>query len=208
MRQGMIGGLLLSPGLHFFLTRVMSRAVFPSLSARANIGLRVAIHQACMMPLIQFTLLFLSAAMQPAGSIEDRVAAGKQRFHDKWRTGFSASLMFWPAVNTVMYSMVQPRFMNLYADMASLIFASIMSYITYKDCAATCETEEVRPTLAVPSLPTIDTQQLPAIDMLTEAVQTIPLVWQSHLLSLFLDGKRVEAQSAHDDTPWLLSTTT
>mmetsp|Transcript_29495 Transcript_29495/g.36587 ORF Transcript_29495/g.36587 Transcript_29495/m.36587 type:complete len:178 (+) Transcript_29495:380-913(+) len=177
MRQGMIGGLLLSPGLHFFLTRVMPRAVFPSLSARANIGLRVAIHQACMMPLIQFTLLFVSAAMQPAGSIEDRVAAGKQRLHDKWRKGFCASLMFWPAVNTVMYSMVQPRFMNLYADMASLIFASIMSYITYKDCAATFETEEVRPTLAVPSLPKIDTQQLPAIDMLTEAVQTIPLVW-------------------------------
>ena len=44
LRQGMIGGLMLSPGLHFFLTRVMTRAHFPSLSRAANIGARVAIH--------------------------------------------------------------------------------------------------------------------------------------------------------------------
>lgn len=30
MRQGLIGGLLLSPGLHFFLTRVMARLTFPA----------------------------------------------------------------------------------------------------------------------------------------------------------------------------------
>ena len=52
MRQGMIGGLMLSPGLHFFLTRVMTRCVLPSYSKIANIGLRVAVHQACMMPFI------------------------------------------------------------------------------------------------------------------------------------------------------------
>ena len=55
--------------------------------------------------------------------------------------GFTASLMYWPLVNTVMYSMVQPRFFNLYADTASLLFASIMSYITYKDCQASSQTE-------------------------------------------------------------------
>ena len=141
IRQGMIGGLLLSPGLHFFLTRIMSRANFPSLSYRANIGMRVGIHQACMMPFIQFTLLFVSAAMQPANSLEDRIAAGKQRFSDKWVTGFSASLMYWPVVNTVMYSMVPLRFMNLYADMASLFFASLMSYITYNDCSTALSSE-------------------------------------------------------------------
>ena len=43
-RQGMIGGLLLSPGLHVFLTRVMSRVAFPTLSYASNIGLRVGIH--------------------------------------------------------------------------------------------------------------------------------------------------------------------
>ena len=63
MRQGVIGGLMLSPGLHFFLTRVSAKCVFPSLSRATGIGLRVAVHQACMMPFIQFTLLFASGMM-------------------------------------------------------------------------------------------------------------------------------------------------
>ena len=96
-----------------------------------------------MMPFIQFTLLFVSAAMQPAPSISDRLSAGQQRFSDKWVAGFSASLMYWPLVNTFMYARVQPSFMNLYADMASLVFATIMSYITYKECC------EVQPNIEV-----------------------------------------------------------
>ena len=86
-----------------------------------------------MMPFIQFTLLFVSAAMQPAPTLSARISAGQQRFNDKWIAVFSASLMYWPLVNTVMYSMLQPRFMNLYADVASLVFATIMSYIAYKE---------------------------------------------------------------------------
>lgn len=88
------------------------------------------------MPYIQFTLLFVSGMMQPgASTFKERLDAGQARFSDKWRLGFSASLCYWPLVNSVMYSLVQPRFMNLYADLASLIFASVMSYITYNDCA-------------------------------------------------------------------------
>ena len=41
--------------------------------------------------------------------------------------------MYWPAVNTVMYSAVSPKFFNLYADSACLIFAGIMSYIAYNN---------------------------------------------------------------------------
>ena len=44
LRQGLIGGLFLSPGLHYFLTRVMTCATFPSLSRATNIGLRVGLH--------------------------------------------------------------------------------------------------------------------------------------------------------------------
>ena len=40
-------------------------------------------------------------------------------------------MMYWPAINTVMYSAVSPKFFNLYADGACLIFAGIMSYIAY-----------------------------------------------------------------------------
>jgi len=40
-------------------------------------------------------------------------------------------MMYWPAINTVMYSAVSPKFFNLYADSACLIFAGIMSYIAY-----------------------------------------------------------------------------
>ena len=73
--------------------------------------------------------------MQPgASTFKERLDAGQTRFSDKWRMGFSASLCYWPLVNAVMYSIVQPRYMNLYADLASLIFASVMSYITYSDC--------------------------------------------------------------------------
>ena len=44
-------------------------------------------------------------------------------------------MMYWPAVNTIMYSSVQPRFYNVYLDMCALVFASFMSYITYNDCS-------------------------------------------------------------------------
>lgn len=113
----------------------MSKCAFPSFSKATGIGFRVAIHQACMMPYIQFTLLFVSGMMQSgAGTFKERLDAGQTRFSEKWRIGFSASLCYWPVVNTVMYTLVQPRFMNLYADLASLVFASVMSYITYSDC--------------------------------------------------------------------------
>lgn len=44
-----------------------------------------------------------------------------------------ASLMYWPMVNTFMYSMVQPRFFNLYGDLAAFFFASVMSYLCYNE---------------------------------------------------------------------------
>ena len=74
IRQGTIGGLMLSPGLHLFLTRVMSRCVLTGYARATGIGLRVAIHQACMMPFIQFTLLFASGMMSPgAKGFKERV---------------------------------------------------------------------------------------------------------------------------------------
>ena len=88
-----------------------------------------------MMPFIQFSLLFASGMLQPgATTLQERIEQGKARFADKWRMGFTASLMYWPAANAIMYSVVQPRFFSLYADVCALIFASIMSYITYNDC--------------------------------------------------------------------------
>jgi len=84
----------------------MTKVNFASLSRAANIGVRVSVHQACMMPFIQFTLLFASGAMQPADSMKARLDAGRQKFSDKWRAGFCASLMFWPLVNTAMYTLV------------------------------------------------------------------------------------------------------
>ena len=206
LRQGMIGGFLLSPGLHLFLTRVMSRVNFPSLSRTSNIGIRVGVHQACMMPFIQFTLLFVSAAMQPAPTANDRIAAGKKRFSDKWRTGFTASLMYWPIVNSVMYAVVKPRFMNLYADVASLCFASVMSYITYRDDSSLAVFTETldRPRALLPSF----TDASMPSNIFTEAASTLPLIWQSHLINLMNNGTKVEAQAEVRDSSWLLSTQT
>lgn len=42
-------------------------------------------------------------------------------------------MMYWPAMNTIMYSLVSPKFFNLYADSACLIFAGVMSYIAYNN---------------------------------------------------------------------------
>ena len=90
-----------------------------------------------MMPYIQFTLLFVSGMMQSgAGTFKERLDAGQTRFSEKWRTGFSASMMYWPFVNAVMYSAVQPRFYNIYLDCSAMLFASVMSYITYNDCSS------------------------------------------------------------------------
>ena len=132
----MMGGLILCPGIHFFLTRFMSKMVFPSYSNASNIFFRVCIHQAFMMPFVQFTLLFASAAFESTGSFKEKIKAGQTRFSEKWRTGFSASMMYWPFVNAVMYSAVQPRFYNIYLDCSAMLFASVMSYITYNDCSS------------------------------------------------------------------------
>ena len=204
---------MLSPGLHFFLTRVMSRVNFTSLSRFGNIGMRVAVHQACMMPFIQFTLLFASGVLEPAQSLRERIEAGQTRFQQKWRLGFSASLMYWPIVNTFMYSMVQPRFMNLYADVAALFFASVMSYITYSDCSETASRK-----MTVGS--DISDAATAASSGLTTALSTLARIQQTHLNQIMHDGMRAEAlQAMRDDSgatveasdkqlPWLLSTQT
>jgi hypothetical protein len=131
LRQGLIGGLVLSPGIHLFHTRFMSKLTFSRMSFMGGILARVGITQAFMMPLIQFSMLFLSAALQPADSVEQRVQNGKDRFESKWVTGCTASLMFWPLVNTFMYTRIQPFYFSLFKDCMALIFSSLMSYITY-----------------------------------------------------------------------------
>ena len=44
MRQGLIGGLVLSPYLHLFFTRIMNKLTFERLSRMRGIFARVAIH--------------------------------------------------------------------------------------------------------------------------------------------------------------------
>lgn len=41
-------------------------------------------------------------------------------------------MMYWPIVNAVMYGCVPARFLSLYADVATLCFSTVMSYIAYK----------------------------------------------------------------------------
>lgn len=77
LRQGTIAFFLLSPGLHLFLTKVMTKVTLKGYSRAASIGIRVGVHQACMMPFIQFTLLFASGMLMPANSMKQRVDTGK-----------------------------------------------------------------------------------------------------------------------------------
>ena len=135
--QAALAGFFLSPGLHFFLTRVMVKVALPGYSNATNIALRVFVHQACMMPYIQFTLLFGSGALEPANTLCDHFKAGGERLSSTWVRGCSASLLYWPVVNAVMYSLVKPKLFNLYIDTASMVFASIMSHIMHGDA---CET--------------------------------------------------------------------
>ena len=51
-------------------------------------------------------------------------------------------MMYWPAINTVMYSAVSPKFFNLYADSACLVFAGIMSYIAYNNSVEVSSTSQ------------------------------------------------------------------
>lgn len=153
-----------------------------------------------MMPFIQFTLLFVSGMLQaaPCSSLQDRVAAGHKRFNEKWRLGFSASLCYWPFVNSVMYSLVQPRFMNLYADMASLVFASIMSYITYSDCTNA-------------SLPANSTSANPIMMSPFERFAQIKEQLGDSVKAIAAFAHETEISAAASDKkpmPWLLSTQT
>lgn len=122
--QGLIGGAILSPGIHLFVTRVMQRLNFSGWNYLAGIAARVSIHQVCTMPFIQFTLLFGSGAIQ-----HKSLDKGLERFKAKWRTGFTASLCYWPVINTFMYMYVPGRFFNLYCDVFVLMFSIVMSYI-------------------------------------------------------------------------------
>lgn len=147
--------------------------------------------------------------------MRDRYECGKTRFSEKWRMGFSASLMYWPLVNTVMYSMVAPRYMNLYADVAALFFASVMSYITYCDCstANSLSVSDVVPTLTPWSTALAKTADCRSV--LTEMMSTVVALNKMHLRNLMDGSMRVEAHMAAADTdeegkqlPWLLSTQT
>jgi len=128
---------MISPGVHYFVTKVVPKLVVPRWSSLRNVLLRVGVHQACMMPLIQFTFLYMSAFLEPAESLQSRIDKGTQRFSDKWRQGFVASLMYWPLVNFMMYSCVKPKFKNLYCDIFALIFSAIMSQIAFKSQTTT-----------------------------------------------------------------------
>ncbi len=118
--------------------------------------------------------------------------------------------MYWPIINSVMYSMVQPRFMNLYADVCALIFASIMSYITYNDCQVSAADPAERLAAfraASASLLAKGTTGL------TELASFLKQTNSMHLNALLDDSRRVEAQSAsaeekQENLPWLLSTQT
>ena len=97
------------------------------------------------MPLFQFNCLFTSGFLEPAKSFKERVDHGYCRFKEKWRKGFATSLTFWPTVNLFMYSFVAPKFFNLYADMAGIFFAAVMSYIAYSsESCRTCEQEPIK----------------------------------------------------------------
>ena len=65
-----------------------------------------------------------------------------------------------------MYTLIKPRFFNLYADSASLIFSSIMSYIAYKDCDSQLNTA----TAAINTV--LETPK--EVSSLKYAIQTIP----------------------------------
>ena len=144
LRQGCIGGLLLGPSLHFFFTRIVPRVTYPARSAGFNVFMRVAAQQACMMPLFQFNCLFTSGFLEPANNFRERIDHGCCRFKEKWRKGFATSLIYWPTVNVFMYGLVQPKFFNLYADLAGIFFAAVMSYIAYSsENCPTCEPEVI-----------------------------------------------------------------
>ena len=179
----------------------MSKCAFPSFSKASGIGFRVAIHQACMMPYIQFTLLFVSGMMQSgAGTFKERIDAGQARFEEKWQIGFSASLCYWPVVNTVMYTLVQPRFMNLYADLASLVFASVMSYITYSDCSFAVDKRSALSS-GSSKLPTRE-----SLALLTDRIHQ--RISMKSILLKDEDSAVSMKESSDKQLPWLLSTQT
>ena len=153
-----------------------------------------------MMPYIQFTLLFVSGMMQScASTFKERLEAGHTRFSDKWRVGFSASLCYWPVVNTVMYTLVQPRFMNLYADLASLVFASVMSYITYSDCSFAVDKRSAESS-GSSRLPTRESLAL-FTDMIQQRISMKSILFQDNESAV---SKKKEPSELH----WLLSTQT
>ena len=78
-------------------------------------------------------MLYASALLEPSKNLKCRMEKGKNRFEQKWRMGFTASLMYWPFVNSVMYAYIKPKFYNIYADCFTIIFAAIMSYIVYNN---------------------------------------------------------------------------
>ena len=179
----------------------MSKCAFPSFSKATGIGFRVAIHQACMMPYIQFTLLFVSGMMQSgAGTFKERIDAGQARFEEKWQIGFSASLCYWPVVNTVMYTLIQPRFMNLYADLASLVFASVMSYITYSDCSFAVDKRSALSS-GSSKLPTRE-----SLALLTDRIHQ--RISMKSILLKDEDSAVSMKESSDKQLPWLLSTQT
>ena len=98
-----------------------------------------------------------------------------------------------------MYTLVQPRFMNLYADLASLVFASVMSYITYSDCSFAVDKRSAESS-GSSRLPTRESLAL-FTDMIQQRISMKSILFQDNESAV---SKKKEPSELH----WLLSTQT
>ena len=138
LRQGLAAGLLVSPQLHFMLTRVMTKpwtylprehAIFKSreLTYRVfNALFRGILHTVVAMP---WNLCIFTFTVR---TVKNRsVEKGIQELKETYFTTLAMGFCYWPLINSSVYLKVFPlKFGNLYIDFFQYGWSIILSQLT------------------------------------------------------------------------------
>ena len=133
-RQGLVGMIFHPVVMHTWLMRVVPCLTVSTrlvsnikLNYWATVNWRMGMHFAILVPYMHLSLLFGIGAFKGM-SIE----SGKRMVDERFSELYQFTLVFWPLIMLGLYTVVPPRFGNLYIDSWNIIWQSCVSWVAHK----------------------------------------------------------------------------
>mmetsp|Transcript_24290 Transcript_24290/g.30110 ORF Transcript_24290/g.30110 Transcript_24290/m.30110 type:complete len:164 (+) Transcript_24290:179-670(+) len=134
LRQGVTGMCFHVIPMHFWITRLVPNLTVstkliaqPRLNYAATLFWRMFLHTIVILPYMQFSILFGIGSLK-GGSPQAGMTMTRERFRD----GFSFALVYWPWAYIGLYTMVPPKYGNLYMDFFALGWYTLVSFVANK----------------------------------------------------------------------------